>query len=96
VRCGSDPQKSSCLAADGSEFAKSQALTQAERLRLRSLAGKLFELGPSPIFHFLTDIKSGEPLRPTLELCASLPADLVKAYRGDVFLPRAFAIGAGE
>ena len=36
----------------------------ASRLRLQRLVERLHALGPSPLLHFLTEVRSGEPLRP--------------------------------
>jgi len=56
-----------------------------DNARLRFLAGRLHALGPAPLFHFLSDIETGKPIRATLEEYAALPADFVRAYGGDEF-----------
>jgi hypothetical protein len=70
-----------------------EARRAPENARLRFLADRLHALGPAPIYHFLTDIESGKPIRATLEEYAALPADFIKAYGGDEFAAP-FVIGS--
>jgi hypothetical protein len=63
----------------------------AAQVRLQFLAGRVHALGPAPLCHLFRDLERGADLRPTLETYAALPADLIKAYRGDRF-PEPFAI----
>src|SRR5262249_1671805 len=44
-------------------------------IRLRHLTGRLDELGPGPLLHFLRELAAGAPLVPTLE--AKLPRQLM-------------------
>jgi hypothetical protein len=69
-----------------SEFSPSYSENQAKS-RLKYLARRLYALGPKPLFHFLDEVEGGAPLRTHLEEYASLPADFIKANRGDDFLP---------
>lgn len=57
----------------------------AEEARLRCLACRLHALGEKPLYHFLTDLERGAPLRQTLEIYAELDADFIKAFGGDRF-----------
>jgi hypothetical protein len=54
---------------------------------LQQLAQRLHALGPKPLYHFLDELERGAPLRAHLEEYAKLPADFIKANRGDEFLP---------
>jgi hypothetical protein len=69
-----------------SEFSPSRSANQAKS-RLEYLAKRLYALGPKPLFHFLDELERGAPLRRHLEEHESLPADFIKANRGDEFLP---------
>jgi len=68
------------------EFSPSRSANQAKS-RLKYLASRLHALGPKPLYHFLDEVERGAPLRAHLEEYASLPADFIKANRGDEFLP---------
>jgi hypothetical protein len=72
-----------------------QKIQDLKRLRLKFLASRLHALGPKPLAHFLDEVERVVALRPTLEEYAALPADLIRAYRGDEFTPP-FAIDGGE
>jgi hypothetical protein len=77
------------LSFDGdtsSYLARNSASVQAKS-RLKYLAQRLYALGPKPLFHLLDEVEGGAPLRAHLEEYASLPADFIKANRGDEFLP---------
>ena len=86
-----------CVAAtDSQEPIKSVSTTQAKMLR-RRLGERLHALGPTPLAHFLAEIESGADMRTSLETYAALPADLIRAYGGDRFMPAVFAIkGCGR
>jgi hypothetical protein len=62
--------------------------------RLRHLALRLHALGPKPLYHFLDELERGADLRESLETRAALPAELIRAYRGDEFTPP-FVIDGG-
>jgi len=87
---------SSCVAADDREQTPNPKEKQApfDRARMQLLARRLHQLGEAPLYHFLTDLDRGSDLRETLEIYASLPRDLVRAYRGHEFAPP-FAIEGG-
>lgn len=53
--------------------------------RTRQLTKRLHALGEKPLYHFVRDLERGGNIQQTLEAYAALPAELVKAYRGDVF-----------
>jgi len=61
-------------------------------LRLKFLARRLHALGEAPLFHLLKQLERGAELRPLLEQYAALPADLIRAYRGDRFTPPTFLV----
>lgn len=85
----------SCLAADSSEIIQTGLANQSQnRLRLQFLAGRLHALGPKPLFHFLSEVERGAEIRSHLEKYSQLPADFIKAYRGDEFAAP-FAIRRG-
>jgi hypothetical protein len=64
-----------------------------EKLRLRYLASRLHALGEKPLWHFLSDIENGKPIRrPTLEEYSGLDADFIHDYGGDKFGPVAFSL----
>ncbi len=62
----------------------------AQDLRLQFLARRVHALGEAPLFHLLKQLERGAELRPLLEQYAALPADLIRAYRGDQFMPALF------
>ena len=66
-------------------------IAAATDLRLRCLAPRVHGLGEGPLYHLLRDLAGGAPLLPTVESYARLPADLIRAYRGDR-LPPALAV----
>jgi len=63
---------------------------------LKFLARRLHALGEAPLFHLLKQLERGAELRPLLEQYAALPADLIRAYRGDQFTPSTFMIKEGD
>ena len=69
------------------------SIDNSNRPRRQRLCERLHELRPAPLFHFIADIERGCDIDETLEEYAALPADLIRACRGDKFLPPAFAIG---
>jgi hypothetical protein len=82
---GSDPQKSSCLAAD-TFTNNSKTTTDQARLRLQYLVVRhLHKLGPKPLFFFLRELERGAELLPLLEIYAALPVELIRHCRGDQF-----------
>jgi hypothetical protein len=68
----------------------------SKRLWLQFLAAKLDALGPAPLAHFLSNIEAGANLRSNLEEHSRLPADFIKANRGDQFVPALHAIDGGR
>jgi len=64
----------------------------AAQVRLKFLARRLHALGEAPLVHFLNELERGAALRPLLETYAALPADLIRAYRGDRFTPPTFLV----
>ncbi len=57
---------------------------------------RLHALGEYALAHFIRDIERGGDVRATLQRYAELPAEIVIAYGGGHFPPRAFAIEGGR
>ncbi len=73
---------------DSPEIIQNDSANQSQnRLRLQFLAARLHDLGPKPLFYFLSEIERGAEIRSHLEKYAQLPPDFIKAYRGDKFGP---------
>jgi hypothetical protein len=82
----------SCAEADNAKIALNRLQPQAQReiaarLRRQRHVECLHRLGPAPLFHLLTDLDAGKPLWHTVEECAALPANFIKALGGDQFAP---------
>jgi hypothetical protein len=80
--------KSSCLGADDSRVStilpyRNQAVDRARR---RYFVAKLHALRPAPFAYLLREIEAGADVRVTLEECAALPAEFIRAL-GDRFVP---------
>src|ERR1700730_11304257 len=76
------------LASDTNLIPHNRVPTQwLNRLRRQRLVEHLHRLGPSPLAHFLREIETGADIYVTLEQCAALPADFIRAYGGDRFAP---------
>jgi hypothetical protein len=66
------------------------------RLRRQRLVEYLHQLGPAPLYHFLTEVERGAPLWRHVERYAALPAAFIKANGGDQFAPLVHVIDGGE
>ena len=68
-------------------------LPSSTELRLRHLAQQVYDLGPRPLHELMCQIVAGdgEPMA-LFERYGALPADLIRAYRGDQFPPRLFLL----
>lgn len=74
-------------------IAQKHAPAQAgSRARPQRLVAKLWQLGPAPLDHFIREIEAGGAIDTTLETYAALPADLIRAYHGDRFMPSTFLV----
>jgi hypothetical protein len=69
----------------------SAPLASSVELRLRCLAPRIHALGEGPLFYLLREIAGGANVVDAAERYARLPADLIRAYRGDR-LPPALAV----
>jgi hypothetical protein len=78
-------EKVSCIAAVSN-------INHANQARRRHLVEKLHWLGPAPLAHFIGDIERGGDIDATLEVYASLPGALIRAYGGDKFAPKLWAV----
>jgi hypothetical protein len=86
------------LASDNRVSPPKSTLNQEQsraRLRRQRLVEHLHRLGPSPLFHLLTDLDAGKPLWPTVEAYAALSPyrDFILANTGVRPVLRALAGG---
>jgi len=65
-------------------------------LRLRYLAPHIHDLGEGPLFHLFRELAAGADLLPLVETYASLPADIIRAYRGGRLAPVLAVIGGSS
>jgi hypothetical protein len=75
---------------------KNTAVQEQSKARLNYLARQLQALGPASLFHFLEEIDRGADLRSQLETNAALPAEFIRAYGGDEFLPAVHLVQEGR
>lgn len=82
-------------AKDVQESTSSPSNKQAHsRVRRQYLVGRVHELGPSPLFHFISDVERGGDVAELLEQYAALPADFIRSLGGDRFAPSVHKIGS--
>ena len=62
--------------------------------RINHLASRIHALGPRPLAELLNEVAAGRDLFERLEVYAALPADVIKAFGGDV-LPALRALDGG-
>lgn len=63
--------------------------------RINYLASRIHALGPRPLAELLKEVATGHDLFERLEVFAALPADVVKAFGGDV-LPAPRVLDGGR
>jgi hypothetical protein len=63
--------------------------------RMRYLAGRIYGLGPRPLYELFCEIDAGADLHAVLEAYARLPAEFIAAHGGDR-LPSLRAVDGGS
>jgi hypothetical protein len=73
VRCGSDPQKSSCLAADGSENSHSQPAPQETPAALqRDFAAEALHVAAIKAAHAADNVLIGDDVGAERDICLAI------------------------
>jgi hypothetical protein len=67
-------------------------LPSSTDLRLRTLAMRVHALGPKPLYELARELMGGADPLVTFERYGGLPAEFIRAYRGDQFPPNVFLL----